>query len=90
VDGDEAAWSEGLRAYGELRPLSIAQRELLRTLDQTGVFAGGLVWLRWHYLEKRTFENQAGVLARVDHFLNRLETLDGPPRRHRRISPAVA
>jgi homoserine kinase type II len=90
VDGDEAAWSEGLRAYGELRPLSIAQRELLRTLDQTGVFAGGLVWLRWHYLEKRTFENRAGVLARVDHFLNRLETMDGPPRRQRRISPSLA
>jgi homoserine kinase type II len=76
VDGDEQQWREGLRAYREFRPLSHTQQELLVTLDHTGVFSGGLVWLRWHYLENRTFENHSGVLARVDHFLNRLATLE--------------
>lgn len=82
---DELQWREGLRAYRELRPVSMAQQELLLTLDRTGVFAGALVWLRWHYLDHRSFENQAGVLARVDHFLGRLGSLDrlGPAeRRH--------
>ncbi len=77
VDGDESAWDQGLRAYSELRPLSMDLRDLVRTLDHTGVFAGGLVWLRWHYLENRSFENPEGVLARVNHFLHRLETLNG-------------
>lgn len=90
VDGDEEGWSEGLRAYGELRPLSISQRELLRALDQTGVFSGGLVWLRWHYLENRTFENRPGVLARVDHFLNRLEFMERPSQRFQCTSPSIA
>jgi homoserine kinase type II len=80
ADGNEQHWREGLRAYRELRPVSLTQQELLVTLDRTGVFAGGLVWLRWHYLENRTFENQPGVLARVDHFLNRLATLERPGR----------
>jgi homoserine kinase type II len=88
ADSDEIQWREGLRAYRELRPLSLAQQELLVTLDRTGVFAGGLVWLRWHYLEHRTFENQPGVLARVDHFLNRLATLERPAMR--RIATSVA
>jgi homoserine kinase type II len=86
--GDEVQWREGLRAYRELRPVSLAQQDLLVTLDRTGIFAGGLVWLRWHYLENRVFENHAGVLARVDHFLNRLATLDRPSAR--RLSTSVA
>ena len=73
LEYDPFAWKEGLRAYSEVRPLSVGQRGLLSVLDETGIFAGGLVWLRWHYLENRTFENRAGVLARVDHFLKRLE-----------------
>lgn len=73
VDGDESAWEAGLDAYSELRPLPDNLRELLTTLDETGIIAGGLIWLRWHYLESRTFENGCGVLARVDHFLHRLE-----------------
>jgi homoserine kinase type II len=79
IDGDASAWSEGLATYSELRPLSLAERALLVTLDRTGIFAGGLVWLRWHYLEQRIFENRSGVLARVDHFLHRLETADHQP-----------
>ena len=73
LEYDLMAWREGLRAYTAVRPLSGSQRALLSVLDETGIFAGGLVWLRWHYLENRTFENRAGVLARVDHFLKRLE-----------------
>jgi homoserine kinase type II len=73
IEYDPSAWKEGLRAYTEVRPLSVSQRSLLAVLDETGIFAGGLVWLRWHYLEYRSFENRSGVLARVDHFLKRLE-----------------
>jgi homoserine kinase type II len=89
VDGDADAWNAGLRAYCEIRPLSMEQRDLLETLDKTGVFAGGLVWLRWHYLENRTFENPAGVLARVDHFLNRLELSDTAGRRMPRFTATL-
>jgi homoserine kinase type II len=90
VDGDAGDWNAGLRAYCEIRPMSMDQRDLLETLDKTGVFAGGLVWLRWHYLENRTFENPAGALARVDHFLNRLEMSDSAGRRMPRFSASLA
>jgi Ser/Thr protein kinase RdoA (MazF antagonist) len=90
ADGDALQWREGLRAYRELRPVSLAQQELLVTLDRTGVFAGGLVWLRWHYLENRVFENHAGVLSRVDHFLNRLATFEEAGPTAAKISSSVA
>jgi homoserine kinase type II len=87
ADGDADAWRDGIDAYEEVRPLVGRQLDLLTTLDRSGIVAGGLIWLRWHYLENRTFENRAGVLARVDHFLNRLETNgDLPFRPHRRAS----
>ena len=74
ADGDAVAWRQGIDAYEEIRPLVAGQPELLTTLDRSGNVAGGLIWLKWHYLENRTFENRSGVLARVDHFLNRLES----------------
>ncbi len=89
IDGDADAWSDGLDAYESIRPLIGSQRDLLWTLDRTGVVAGGLIWLRWHYLENRTFDNRAGVLARVDHFLNRLDTMHGMAERPRERMPRV-
>jgi homoserine kinase type II len=77
ADGDTGVWWEGLEAYSAVRPLSAAERSLLVVLDRSGVFAGGLIWLRWHYLDKRVFENRAGVLSRVDHFLQLLSKGQG-------------
>jgi homoserine kinase type II len=81
ADGDARVWWDGLEVYASVRPLSAAERSLLVVLDRSGVFAGGLIWLRWHYLDARVFENRAGVLARVDHFLqllNKGQSSQGP------------
>ena len=75
VGSDQENWAAGLHAYAQAHCLPDEQRGMLEVLDLSGIFAGALVWLRWHYLEGRTFEDTEGVLARVDHFLRRLETL---------------
>ncbi len=72
---DAEAWKMGLRAYERVRPLSDDERQLVAAFDQSTVLMGGLQWLEWLYLEERVFSDPAGVLARVDEFVQRLGTL---------------
>jgi Ser/Thr protein kinase RdoA (MazF antagonist) len=69
---DQRAWQRGLAAYESVRSLSDEELILARAFDRTTVLMGGLQWLEWIYLERRTFASRAAVLARVDEFLSRL------------------
>jgi len=70
---DRRAWQVGLAAYESIRPLSPIERRLLGPLDRSGLLLGGLNWLRWIYVEGRTFEDRAAVERRVATILNRLD-----------------
>jgi Ser/Thr protein kinase RdoA (MazF antagonist) len=71
-DGEEA-WSAGLAAYREVRPLSTEEEALARALDRTGVVLGLVNWLRWLYVEERPFADRAAVARRMGALVERVE-----------------
>ena len=74
--GDDAEdWQCGLRAYQEIRPLNADELRLITAFDRSTVLMGGLQWLEWLTLEERVFADPAGVLDRVDEFVERLRCL---------------
>jgi homoserine kinase type II len=81
VGDSEDGWAVGLDAYTRVRPLTDAERRLVRTYDATGVMLSGVNWLRWIYLEHRQFEDLPAVLNRLDQLIPRLEHLLEHPRR---------
>ena len=68
-------WQQGLAAYQTVRRLSDGELKLMTTFDRSTVLMGGLQWLEWIYLERRTYADHPAVLARIDEFLSRLEKL---------------
>jgi Ser/Thr protein kinase RdoA (MazF antagonist) len=75
VEDDPVGWALGLSAYSSLRPLSESDALLITAFDASGVLLGGMNWLTWLYLEDRSFEDEAGVAARLDYFVRRLTIL---------------
>jgi homoserine kinase type II len=72
--GDESAmWTEGLRAYCALRPLSAEEEALAHVLDQTGTVLALANWLTWLYCNGRVFENRHEVARRLGSLAARLE-----------------
>lgn len=64
-----------LAAYEALRPLSADERLALAAFDHSTTLLSGMNWLRWVYLEGRTFDDRRRVEARLDAALSRLERL---------------
>ncbi len=81
VGDDRARWTEGVAYYQNFRRLSEAEQRLLPWIDQTAVLLGSWNWLRWLYLEHRTFTNWELVARRINHLRKRLETLACFPHR---------
>jgi Ser/Thr protein kinase RdoA (MazF antagonist) len=71
--GDDAEWwAEGLKSYGEVRPLSEWEQALARVLDQTGTILAAANWLRWLYREDRQYEDRQAVARRLAAIVERL------------------
>jgi homoserine kinase type II len=64
VGDDAARWETGLAAYCSIRPLTSDEIRAVTALDTGGTILAGCNWLRWIYVERRHFENQAQVLER--------------------------
>jgi Ser/Thr protein kinase RdoA (MazF antagonist) len=75
VGDDRSAWDVGLRAYQQVRPLSLEEQALVAVFDRSAVLLGGLVWLTWHCLDGRIFENPQQVCQRLSWIVGRLEHL---------------
>jgi Ser/Thr protein kinase RdoA (MazF antagonist) len=72
---DRAAWHVGREAYEQLRPLTPTEAMLVKVFHESGVLLSGMNWLRWIYLEDRSFENWQRVLARLEDNLAALRSL---------------
>jgi homoserine kinase type II len=75
VADDTEGWAVGMATYEAVRPLSPPEAVLVSAFDRANGLLSVFNWLLWHYEEERLFENRAGVLARLDHHLGRLEHL---------------
>jgi Ser/Thr protein kinase RdoA (MazF antagonist) len=70
---NKSKWNCGLDAYGSVRPLSDREHSLIIPLDQSAVLLAGLNWLRWLYLENRSFSDETAVEERMQQIVSRLE-----------------
>ncbi len=72
--GDDAALRQtAIAEYQKLRPLTEEERALVEVLDWTGVVVGAGNWLRWLYLERKSFEDRTNVLKRIAELVTRME-----------------
>lgn len=72
VDGDLQKWQFGLDAYQAVRPLEPSERQAISALVPVGIILAGCNWIRWIYVEHRTFEPQPSVLGRFERLLSRI------------------
>jgi homoserine kinase type II len=69
---DLAAWEIGLDAYASVRPLSPNERQTATALDTSTTLLAGCNWIRWIYIENRTFENRTQVIERFRKIVARV------------------
>jgi len=75
--GDKSVeWSIGLEAYTKVRSLTKNERHLIGPLDRSAVLLSGLNWLRWLYLDNRSFEDMQVVESRLKAISQRIEKMD--------------
>lgn len=64
--------SQALAAYESIRALSLTEREMVDVFDHSAVVLGGINWLRWIYVDRRTFPDRQRVVERLRMLLHRL------------------
>jgi Ser/Thr protein kinase RdoA (MazF antagonist) len=75
VRDDRGAWQNGLAAYCETRTLDGNELYLLEVFHATTALLSGMNWLRWIYLQNRTFEEPDRVLERIDENIEQLRSM---------------
>ena len=71
---NQSMWTAGVQAYESERPLAALERSLIAPLDRSAVLLSGLNWLRWIFLENRTFTNWPSVDSRLKKIVQRIES----------------
>ncbi len=77
LEGEPSARTEALAAYEQIRPLDRAEVELIDVFECSSAFFIGEHWIRWHYLEGRSFEDALAPSRGIRRGLKLLERLDG-------------
>jgi hypothetical protein len=75
VGGNLQKWQFGVDAYQTVRPLVTLEQQAILALVPVGTILAGCNWIRWIYLEHRTFEPQQAVLDRFERLLVRISQL---------------
>jgi hypothetical protein len=73
VGTDQAARVTALEAYTLIRPVSEMDYELLDAFRAAGAWLGPARWVRWKYLDDRSFDDPNAVLHGLTKGLARLE-----------------
>jgi homoserine kinase type II len=75
LEGDAAARTEALAAYEQIRPLDADEAALIRAFASSSALLIGEHWIRWHYVERRSFDDPSAVARGVARGLAQLERL---------------
>jgi len=71
---DHVGWQIGLAAYEEVAGrLDPTERWLIEVFDRSTVVLAPLNWIQWIYFQRRQFEDQLAIVARMRQWVERLE-----------------
>lgn len=73
VGPDRAARAEALAAYDSARPLAGSEAALIDDFERANALLGAGRWARWHFLERRTFDDPEAVARGLRRGLDRIE-----------------
>jgi aminoglycoside phosphotransferase (APT) family kinase protein len=75
LDGDPAARREAIASYELVRPLDPAEARLIDFFEMTTALLVGERWVRWHFVENRSFDDPEAVSKGLERGLIRVERL---------------
>jgi Ser/Thr protein kinase RdoA (MazF antagonist) len=75
VGPDRAARADALSAYTAVRPLDTTETTLIDAFEVSACLLTGGHWLRWHFVEGRTFDDPQAVRTGLERGLERLNEL---------------
>lgn len=75
VGDDAAGWRAGIDAYATIRPLSAEEELAASALNVSGTILAGCNWLRWIYIENRTFDDVGRITERFRRIVSRCAKL---------------
>ena len=64
-----------LAAYQAVRELSSVELQLIEVLDRAAILLSGFNWLRWIFVEDRTFDDWHAIQKRIEKFVIRARRL---------------
>jgi Ser/Thr protein kinase RdoA (MazF antagonist) len=73
VGADRWARAEALQAYESIRPLTEPEARSIEAFERANALLGPARWVRWHFLEARTFDEPDAVLQGLRRGLERLD-----------------
>jgi Ser/Thr protein kinase RdoA (MazF antagonist) len=76
LDGDPAARRTAIDSYERLRPLDPAEASLIRLFESSTALLIGERWVRWKYIEGRSFDDPNAFAKGLNRSLNQLRRLD--------------
>ncbi len=74
-ESDTSMWHDALEAYQQVSAISDNERALLKVLDQSTILLSLVNWLRWLFVDRRSFALEQDILPRLHHFCDRLKAL---------------
>lgn len=73
VGPDRLARADALSAFEAVRPLSEAEAFVIETFETANALLGAGHWVRWHFLERREFDDPQAVIRGLRRGLRRLD-----------------
>jgi len=77
VNDHPASWQTGIEAYETQRPLSPAELRAIAAFDEGGLLCSARNWVRWLFVEERSFPQIHALHAQLVWLRDRLQTLAG-------------
>jgi homoserine kinase type II len=72
VGPERVQWAAALDAYTAVRPLEAFEIALIEVIAGSTALLGAGHWVRWHFLERRSFQDPSAVARGIDRGLRRL------------------
>jgi len=76
VNDDAQAWRTGVEAYCRVRPLTEDQQRAMVGFDEGGTLCSAANWVRWLFVDRKTFPQMNAVVRQLQWLSTRLRALE--------------